>query len=49
MFNPADLPRSLPLFPLPRALLLPRARLPLNIFRVALLLYGTLVLSRNTW
>jgi len=32
MFNPADLPQSLPLFPLPRALLLPRARLPLNIF-----------------
>lgn len=32
MFNPADLPDALPVFPLPEALLLPRARLPLNIF-----------------
>ncbi|NOX39019.1 MAG: ATP-dependent protease [Alphaproteobacteria bacterium] len=32
MFNPADLPENIPLFPLPRALLLPRTRLPLNIF-----------------
>lgn len=32
MFNSADLPQSIPLFPLPGALLLPRARLPLNIF-----------------
>jgi Lon protease-like protein len=32
MFNPADLPKSIPMFPLPGALLLPRARLPLNIF-----------------
>ncbi len=32
MFNPADLPDSIPVFPLPGALLLPRARLPLNIF-----------------
>jgi Lon protease-like protein len=32
MFNPADLPETIPLFPLPGALLLPRARLPLNIF-----------------
>lgn len=31
-FNLADLPESLPIFPLPGALLLPRARLPLNIF-----------------
>lgn len=31
-FSLADLPTSIPLFPLPRALLLPRARLPLNIF-----------------
>ncbi len=28
----ADLPETLPIFPLPGALLLPRARLPLNIF-----------------
>ncbi|MEM0937559.1 MAG: LON peptidase substrate-binding domain-containing protein [Pseudomonadota bacterium] len=28
----ADLPETIPVFPLPRALLLPRARLPLNIF-----------------
>lgn len=28
----ADLPQKIPLFPLPGALLLPRARLPLNIF-----------------
>ncbi len=32
MFNPADLPAKIPVFPLPGALLLPRARLPLNIF-----------------
>jgi len=32
MFNPADLPSTLPIFPLPGALLLPRARLPLHIF-----------------
>lgn len=32
MFNPVDLPDTIPLFPLPGALLLPRARLPLNIF-----------------
>jgi len=32
MINAADLPETLPLFPLPGALLLPRARLPLNIF-----------------
>ena len=31
-FGPADLPASIPIFPLPGALLLPRARLPLNIF-----------------
>ena len=31
-FSLADLPASIPLFPLPGALLLPRARLPLNIF-----------------
>lgn len=31
-FAPADLPDVLPVFPLPGALLLPRARLPLNIF-----------------
>jgi len=31
-FNPADLPQTIPLFPLPGALLLPRTRLPLNIF-----------------
>jgi uncharacterized protein len=30
--NPADLPPRLPVFPLPGALLLPRAELPLNIF-----------------
>jgi len=32
MFSRADLPESIPLFPLPGALLLPRARLPLHIF-----------------
>jgi len=31
-FSLADLPTSIPLFPLPGALLLPRTRLPLNIF-----------------
>ncbi|MFQ5624496.1 MAG: LON peptidase substrate-binding domain-containing protein [Paracoccaceae bacterium] len=31
-FNSADLPRTIPLFPLPGALLLPRTKLPLNIF-----------------
>ena len=31
-FAPADLPEIIPVFPLPGALLLPRARLPLNIF-----------------
>lgn len=31
-FSLADLPESIPVFPLPGALLLPRARLPLNIF-----------------
>ncbi|MBI2718595.1 MAG: LON peptidase substrate-binding domain-containing protein [Rhizobiales bacterium] len=30
--KPGDLPRKLPVFPLPGALLLPRAELPLNIF-----------------
>lgn len=30
--KPADLPQTIPLFPLPGALLLPRARLPLHIF-----------------
>lgn len=30
--SPIDLPETLPLFPLPGALLLPRARLPLHIF-----------------
>jgi Lon protease-like protein len=30
--KPSDLPRKLPVFPLPGALLLPRADLPLNIF-----------------
>ena len=32
MFNIADLPPSIPVFPLPRALLLPRGRLPLHVF-----------------
>lgn len=32
MFRPADLPETIPVFPLPGALLFPRARLPLNIF-----------------
>ncbi|MEM9708294.1 MAG: LON peptidase substrate-binding domain-containing protein [Pseudomonadota bacterium] len=32
MFSAADLPESIPVFPLPGALLLPRARLPLHIF-----------------
>lgn len=31
-FGPADLPDVIPVFPLPEALLLPRGRLPLNIF-----------------
>jgi len=32
MFNPADLPDVIPLFPLPGALMLPRSRLPLHLF-----------------
>ena len=32
MFSVADLPQTIPVFPLPGALLLPRARLPLHIF-----------------
>ncbi|MCG6901758.1 MAG: LON peptidase substrate-binding domain-containing protein [Rhodobacter sp.] len=32
MFSAADLPETIPVFPLPGALLLPRARLPLHIF-----------------
>ncbi|MDJ0627984.1 MAG: LON peptidase substrate-binding domain-containing protein [Rhodobacter sp.] len=32
MFSRADLPDTIPVFPLPGALLLPRARLPLHIF-----------------
>ena len=32
MLPDADLPRTIPIFPLPGALLLPRARLPLHIF-----------------
>lgn len=32
MFSEADLPDTIPVFPLPGALLLPRARLPLHIF-----------------
>ena len=32
MFSIADLPQTLPIFPLPGALLLPRGRLPLHIF-----------------
>lgn len=32
MIRPADLPDTIPVFPLPGALLLPRARLPLHIF-----------------
>lgn len=32
MFKTGDLPETLPIFPLPGALLLPRARLPLHIF-----------------
>ena len=32
MMTPADLPATIPVFPLPGALLLPRARLPLHIF-----------------
>jgi Lon protease-like protein len=32
MIRPSDLPETIPVFPLPGALLLPRARLPLHIF-----------------
>ena len=32
MIHPADLPETIPLFPLPGAIVLPRARLPLHIF-----------------
>ncbi|SFG86980.1 hypothetical protein SAMN04488020_104245 [Palleronia marisminoris] len=32
MLHPADLPQTIPIFPLPGALLLPRGRLPLHIF-----------------
>jgi Lon protease-like protein len=31
-FSPADLPETIPVFPLPGALMLPRGKLPLNIF-----------------
>jgi Lon protease-like protein len=31
-FSPSDLPETIPVFPLPGAVMLPRARLPLNIF-----------------
>ena len=31
-YSPADLPDAIPVFPLPGALILPRGRLPLNIF-----------------
>ena len=34
--KPADLPQKLPVFPLPGALLLPRADLPLNILNPAI-------------
>ena len=32
MMHSGDLPETIPIFPLPGALLLPRARLPLHIF-----------------
>lgn len=32
MFNQGDLPETIPIFPLPGALLLPRSRLPLHLF-----------------
>jgi Lon protease-like protein len=32
LIHPSDLPQTLPLFPLPGALLLPRSRLPLHLF-----------------
>jgi Lon protease-like protein len=32
MLSSADLPDTIPVFPLPGALLLPRARLPLHLF-----------------
>lgn len=32
IFNPSNLPQTIPVFPLPNVFLLPRARLPLNIF-----------------
>ena len=32
MISPADLPKTIPVFPLPGALMLPRARLPLHLF-----------------
>src|SRR6187397_1657425 len=45
----ADLPETIPVFPLPGALLLPRARLPLNIFepRYLALLEDTLKTSHR--
>lgn len=49
MLSLADLPEKVPLFPLPGALLLPRARLPLNIFepRYLALLEDTLKTSHR--
>ncbi len=48
-FSLVDLPESIPVFPLPGALLLPRARLPLNIFepRYLAMLDDTLKLSHR--
>ena len=48
MFKAADLPDTLPIFPLPGALLLPRARLPLHVFEPRYLQMLTDALKTDT-
>lgn len=48
MINSTDLPDVIPVFPLPGALLLPRARLPLNLFEPRYLQMFDDVLKTNT-
>ncbi|MEM7472845.1 MAG: LON peptidase substrate-binding domain-containing protein [Pseudomonadota bacterium] len=48
MFSAADLPDTIPVFPLPGALLLPRARLPLHLFEPRYLQMFEDALKTNT-
>ena len=48
-FASADLPDRIPVFPLPGALLLPRARLPLNIFEPRYLAMLDDTLKTDQW